>query len=62
MSQFSYDINFIKKNVQVHFRKIYEILDLPKPEHKKKKVAKEGGEGAEPAVKKIKTEDGVKME
>jgi len=47
---------------KVHFRKIFEILDLPKPEYKKKKGAKEGGEGAEPAVKKIKTEDGVKME
>eukprot|EP00088_Acartia_fossae_P021106 TRINITY_DN2257_c0_g1_i13.p1 TRINITY_DN2257_c0_g1~~TRINITY_DN2257_c0_g1_i13.p1 ORF type:complete len:585 (-),score=162.06 TRINITY_DN2257_c0_g1_i13:73-1797(-) len=59
---------FLRK---VHFRKIYEVLDLPKPEYKPrpnfknknkdKKEEEEGGSEAaatseEPAVKKVKTE------
>ena len=53
---------------QVHFRKIYEVLDMPKPERKKwgpKDGAAGDGvaavAGTEPAVKKIKTEEDVKM-
>jgi len=53
---------------KVHFRKIYEVLDMPKPERKKwgpKDGAAGDGvaavAGTEPAVKKIKTEEDVKM-